>query len=180
MTDQNQKKDAGKARFDLVPWGDIPLTDTDYPVDAVLSALQTWWTGRPFGLQLPLPRRQVLGVAQVLGMGAAKYSPRGWEAGISYSRVFAAAVRHGRAYLAGEHVDPESGLAHESHFWCNVVFLVTFHARNQGAALDDRPEASARTRADLDRLEALSAQLSGRTAVSGAGLADPATGKGSN
>lgn len=174
-----QKLDSGKARYDLIPWGDIPLTDADYPVDAVFEALKTWWTGKPFQLQLPLPRRQVPGLSKVLAMGAAKYAPRGWEKGIEFSRIFAAAARHAQEHLAGENIDPESGLAHENHFWANVVFLVVFTARGR-ADLDDRPEASAKTRADFDRLEALAAQLTGRTAVSAAGLADPTTGKGSN
>lgn len=167
---ENLKKDTGKTRYDLVPWGELAVTDADFSVEAVLSALQTWWTGKPFALQLPLPRRQLLGLAAVLTMGAAKYEPRAWEKGIAFSRVFAAACRHAYAHLAGDGVDPESGLPHENHLWANVVFLVTFTARGR-TDLDDRPEASASTKARLDLLQALGAQLSGQAPVSAAGLA---------
>lgn len=181
MTDQAKKLDAGKARFDLLPWADFPVsTTTEFPVAEVFEALKIWWTGRPHKLVISVPRRQLPGIAAVLGFGAAKYADRGWEAGIPFSRIFAAAARHATADAAGELLDPESGLPHASHFWCNVVFLLAFTERGQSAELDDRPAASASTRVSLDRLNALVSQLEGHTGVSSAGLADAKTGKGSN
>jgi hypothetical protein len=179
MSDQNQKKDAGKPRFDLLPWADVAVADHEHTVGDAFEALKVWWTGRPFALKFALPRRQVRGVSAVLAMGAAKYAPRGWEAGIQFSRIFAAAARHADAWASGEHLDPESGLPHESHFWCNVIFLVTFTGRGR-TDLDDRPEPSPKTVAGLDQMQALVAQLTGDTPVSGAGLSDPKNGKGSN
>lgn len=170
-----QKLDAGKPRFDLLPWGDFTITDRDDPVDASFAAIATWWSGRPFEYSPHIPRRQLAGVAAVLGFGAAKYEPRGWEKGIAYSKIFAAAARHADAVARGEHVDAESGLAHESHFWCNMLFLAVYQARKM-QALDDRPPASKATREKLDRMEALVAQVTGAAPVSTAGLAGPKTG----
>lgn len=180
MSDQNQKRDAGKTRYDLVPWGEVQITGDDYRVQDVFDSLKMWWTGRPYRLQVAVPKRQLPYLAKVLTFGAAKYSPRGWEAGIPFSRVFAAAARHASAHLAGEYLDEETGLPHESHLWCNVLFLLVFTARGR-TDLDDRPEASAETKTALDRMQALVAQLSGEfPAGDGAGLASGSGGKGAN
>lgn len=175
----SQKLDAGKPRPDLIPWAEIDVTSQDFPIDQTFAGLQLWWTGRPYALELSIPRRQLPYLARVLAFGAAKYAARGWEAGIQFSRLFAAAARHAQAHAAGEYLDAESGLPHESHFWCNVLFLVVLTARGRAADLDDRPEASASTREKLDRMQALVAQLSGASPVSAAGLAGGG-GKGAN
>jgi len=176
--DQNQKKDAGKPRWDLFPFADVSVTDQDYRVQDVFDSLKLWWTGRPYGLEVAIPARQLPYLVRVLSFGAAKYSPRGWEAGIPFSRVFAAAARHASAHLAGEYLDEETGLPHESHLWCNVLFLVVFSARGR-EDLDDRPEPSAETTKALDQMKALMAQLQGKFPVArGEGLGDGGTGGG--
>lgn len=176
---ENQKKDAGKPRLDLIPWADITIVDGHgrAPGD-LFDGLKAWWTGRPHPLALAIPRAQLPGIAAVLGFGAAKYRARGWEDGIAFSRIFAAAGRHAMAHDAGELLDPESGLPHVSHFWCNVLFLVVYTARSRGD-LDDRPEASKSTLEAFDRMNALVAQMTGQTPVSGAGLSGT-DGKGAN
>jgi len=151
------KYDAGKARMDLLPWNEFQAIAVDYSVAAVAEALQTWWSGRPYPLEFSIPTRQLSGVARVLAFGAAKYAPRGWERGIQYSRIFAAAQRHAAYVAAGELVDAESGQAHESHFWCNVLFLVVFTARGR-TDLDDRPDP---VPAVVERLKSLEAMVSG-------------------
>lgn len=163
----DQKKDAGKARFDLVPWGDFTVSDDRRSDDVfgVLDALKIWWSGKPFEYSPHIPRRQLPGIASVLTFGAAKYESRGWEKGITYSRVFAAAARHAYALASGQHIDPESGLPHEAHFWCNVLFLAVYTSRGR-KDLDDRPTASAQTRARLDAMEALVAQATGAVPMS--------------
>lgn len=167
----DQKKDAGKARYDLVPWGEVQITGDDYRVQDVFDSLKMWWTGRPYRLQVGVPKRQLPYLAKVLTFGAAKYAPRGWEAGIPFSRVFSAAARHASAHLAGEYLDEETGLPHESHLWCNVLFLLVYTARGR-TDLDDRPEASAETKTALDRMQALVSQLAGEfPAGRGEGLA---------
>jgi len=160
MADQTLKKDAGKPALDLVPFPDLVLTDSDVPVETMYGALQAWYYGAPLALTLPIPRRHIPGMAAVLGFGAAKYQPRGWEVGIPYSRVFAAAARHAEADYRGEALDPETGFPHAWHFWCNVMFLVTYAARGR-ADLDDRPPASPRVRDMLDRIAAFAAQTTG-------------------
>ena len=178
MTDSTQKKDAGKTRYDLVPWAEFTVTNDDYRVQDVYASLKLWWTGKPYPLQVGIPKRQLPYLARVLTFGAAKYAPRGWEAGIPFSRVFAAACRHAEAYLAGEYLDAETGLPHESHLWCNVLFLVVYTARGRAVDLDDRPTAAAASRDKLDEMVALVSQLTGASAVSKAGLASG--GEGSN
>jgi hypothetical protein len=162
------RANSGKAQYDLFPWADVSVTDAEYSVREVFAALEIWLTGKPCRLDLSFPRRQVRGVVEVLSFGARKYQPRGWEKGLSFVQTFASAARHAVAYLAGEQVDQESGLAHESHFWCNVLFLVVFTARGR-EDLDDRPAPSPATTRALDRMQALVAQTTGQTPVSTAG-----------
>lgn len=171
MTDQSLKRDAGKPRLDLVPWFEFPETDTNISVEVMALGLKQWWCGRPFSAaHYPIPRRQLLGVAKVLAFGASKYQPRGWEAGITYSRVFAAAIRHADAHAAGDLLDAETGLPHESHFWCNVMFLVVFAQRGRDAELDDRPAPVAAVRECFNKLEAeQSARESFVAALTGTG-----------
>jgi hypothetical protein len=149
MSDPTQKKDAGKSRHDLLPWYEFTESARDLPVEEVAASLRFWWAGAPEPLRLTIPTRQLDGVAKVLAFGAAKYAPRGWEVGISYSRVFAAASRHAAALERGELLDAESGLPHQHHFWCNVLFLVVFAERGR-TDLDDRPPAVAKVKASID------------------------------
>ncbi len=167
-----QKYDAGKPRYDLFPWADVAVADDAPSVAVALASLQIWWTGKPFRFTLSVPRQAVPGIVAVLSFGASKYRPRGWEDGIEYSRVFAAACRHAYADAAGELLDAETGLPHASHFWCNVVFLATFAQRGSYGEFDDRPAPSPRTVEMLDRMRAFVAQTTGQSAVSAAGLAD--------
>lgn len=142
----------GKTRYDLFPWPDVVLRGGDYDpsIRETFAGLQVWFAAKPFALRLPVPERQVRGICEVLTFGAAKYAPRGWEKGLSFAETFASATRHARAYLAGEQLDLESGLAHEAHFWCNFLFLLVFTARGR-TDLDDRPAADPATKDLLDR-----------------------------
>jgi hypothetical protein len=155
-----KKFDGGKPRLDLVPWPDLHvMDDISIPVETMYETLKLWFFGSPFRLTMPIPRGEIVGVAQVLAMGAVKYGDRNWELGLPFSRIFAAAGRHAEAWARGEILDPESGLSHSSHFWCNVIFLVTFTMRNR-ADLDDRPPAHAAVREQLDRMTSFVAQTS--------------------
>src|SRR5574337_536268 len=66
------------------------------------------------------------GLAKVLQFGAKKYARENWRGGISYSRVFAALLRHTFAILRGEYIDPESGLPHIDHVGCCWMFASYF------------------------------------------------------
>lgn len=162
-SDQSLKRDAGKARPDLIPWNEFVPGPIDYGVAETMESLKVWWSGRPYPLEMSIPTRQLPGIARVLAFGAAKYAPRGWEKGIPYSRLFAAAARHAAYVAAGDLVDAEFGQAHESHFWCNVLFLVVFCARGR-TDLDDRPEA---VKAVVERLDGLKSLIDGLAGVGG-------------
>ncbi len=73
------------------------------------------------------------GTTRVLMWGAVKYGENNWRRGISYSRLFAAMMRHAWAWWGGEDLDPESGLSHLDHVACNVMFL-----QEMGKEHDDR------------------------------------------
>jgi hypothetical protein len=160
MTEPVKKLDGGKPRMDLIPYPDLHIIDIAVPVDTMYEALQLWFYGAPFALTMPIPRNELVGVATVLGFGAAKYAPRGWEKGIEFSRVFSAAARHAEAWARGELLDPESGYPHAWHFWCNVVFIVTFTSRGR-TDLDDRPPAHPSVRSQIDGMTTLRAQIDG-------------------
>lgn len=66
-------------------------------------------------------------VAKVLTFGKAKYAAHNWRKGISSSRLLAAALRHMFSYLAGEDLDPETGLSHISHAMCCCMFIIELH-----------------------------------------------------
>jgi hypothetical protein len=55
------------------------------------------------------------GVGQVLSFGAKKYGDHNWRRGLTLCRLLAAALRHTFKFLAGENLDPESGLPHLHH-----------------------------------------------------------------
>ena len=94
-----------------------------------------------------IPPELLLGVADVLTYGAAKYAPRNWEKGMSWGRVFGAMMRHMWAWWAGQRVDPESGLPHLHHAACCVAFLMAYEARGSGT--DDRHMAALGERATI-------------------------------
>lgn len=85
-----------------------------------------------------VPAEALFALGKVLGYGATKYAARNWEKGITYSRVYAAALRHILAWWSGEDIDPESGLPHLWHALTNIVFLTTYTRRDM-KEFDDRP-----------------------------------------
>lgn len=73
-----------------------------------------------------------LALADVLTMGARKYSAHSWqhvENGID--RYSDAAARHMLARLSGETHDPESGLIHEAHELINRMFVLELKLRQE-------------------------------------------------
>ncbi len=164
------RNNQGKPRLDLFPFPDVTLTERSFPLDLVYQGLQAWFYGRPQSFGMAIPRSAVTGISAVLGFGAEKYEPRGWEKGLSFSSTFASAARHAEAVLRGELIDPESGLPHEHHFWCNVMFLAVFTERGR-TDLDDRPSPNP---AIVRKFEELNRALAGVVGLGG--VLDPQKG----
>lgn len=76
-------------------------------------------------------------LARAMTLGAAKYGDRNWENGLSWSRVYAAMMRHAEAIRQGHVVDTE-GNSHFGAMVFNAAVLATFHARGAGIK-DFRP-----------------------------------------
>lgn len=84
-----------------------------------------------------LPYDAVRGIVKVLAFGAHKYSARGWEAGMDWSRCYSALQRHLVAWFHKEGVDPDTGYSHLWHAGCCILFLIAYELR--GIGKDDRP-----------------------------------------
>ena len=84
-----------------------------------------------------LPMRALTEVGKVLQFGAKKYAANNWRAGIQWSRLIAAALRHLFAFARGEDVDEETGLCHLAHASCCILFLLTYWLEEKNN-LDDR------------------------------------------
>ncbi len=78
----------------------------------------------------------LLATAKVMAVGAKKYSAHNWRGGFKWSRLIGACMRHLLAYMAGEDLDPETGLPHIDHLACEVMFLQEFYRTKTN--LDDR------------------------------------------
>lgn len=88
-----------------------------------------------------IPPEAIEAIAEVLTYGADKYAPESWRlVRPFYDRYYAATLRHLIAWRKGERIDPESGITHLRHALCNLVFLVTKEAQENGyqqLTLDD-------------------------------------------
>lgn len=75
--------------------------------------------------------------ARVFDYGRRKYAEWNWARGMKWSVPIGCAARHLMAIIRGEETDPESGLPHVGHVYCNVVMLLTYASTfSEG---DDRP-----------------------------------------
>jgi hypothetical protein len=73
----------------------------------------------------------------IMAFGAKKYGDRNWEAGMDWSRLYSATLRHITAWWMGEAADPETGYSHLWHAGCCICFLIAYEIR--GIGRDDRP-----------------------------------------
>lgn len=62
-------------------------------------------------------------MVRVLEYGSEKYDDHNWKKGMPITEVYESMQRHLVAFLAGEDLDPESGLPHTGHILCNALFL---------------------------------------------------------
>ena len=74
--------------------------------------------------------------AKVMAYGVGKYGTHNWRAGMGFSRLMDAMLRHAYAFADGEDLDPETGLSHLAHVRCCAAFLLEYQGRKIGT--DDR------------------------------------------
>ena len=83
-----------------------------------------------------LPPEPLFGLAELYAFGARKYADRGWEKGMSWSRIFGAMMRHAWKWMRGEDFDDETGAHHMIAVAWNAFALYTYYVRKIGK--DDR------------------------------------------
>ena len=81
--------------------------------------------GKPKAMFQLLDPFYIEGIANVLTMGAKKYSPDNWKKvdRVEYERAM---YHHMNEYLKGIKLDDESGLPHLHHLATNIMFLSWF------------------------------------------------------
>lgn len=75
----------------------------------------------------------------VFHYGQTKYALYNWAKGMAWSIPIGSALRHLQAIVDGEELDPESGLPHIGHVYCNLIMLDWFVDHYPEG--DDRPYA---------------------------------------
>lgn len=70
-----------------------------------------------------IPTDALWGTAAALTYGANKYERYNFRAGLSYSRLVAATMRHLSAWNEGENIDSESHLNHIDHAMASLAML---------------------------------------------------------
>lgn len=103
------------------------------PEDVALHAVK--FDGDKPQMEL-VPASAMIGLAKVLGYGAAKYARYNYLKGMAWTRLSGAALRHIFSWLAGEDIDPESKLPHLYHALASIAMLIETIERDKG--LDDR------------------------------------------
>jgi hypothetical protein len=116
---------------------DVVIHDTEpgQGIEFYAARLRAWWNRAGTLPALQLGTADYFGTVKILEYGARKYSERNWEEGISYSRVFRAAMDH---YVRRGDNDAETGYPHRWHFLCCYMFLAAYTARGLHQ-FDDRP-----------------------------------------
>lgn len=84
-----------------------------------------------------IPQSWIRSLAQILTVGAAKYEPRNWEKGLSWSETLGSLHRHLDAWVSGERYDKETKCHHLGHVAWNALALMTMQLR--GIGKDDLP-----------------------------------------
>jgi hypothetical protein len=121
------------------------VTNTDRPPPGKNPKARRGATKSPLGL---IPPPAEVAVAEVFGLGAAKYGAYNWrETRVEAMTYVHAMKRHLASWLDGENQDPESGQSHLAHIAANAMILLDAYAI--GMIDDNRPPAG--VAADLIR-----------------------------
>lgn len=83
-------------------------------------------------------------LARVRAFGAKKYSRDNWKKGFKIVRSLGAALRHIFARLAGQKLDPESGLDHLWHAACcieHAIYDAAHHPQNEIGVIDENEKS---------------------------------------
>jgi hypothetical protein len=83
-----------------------------------------------------IPPHALEELAKVYTQGAEKYGEYNWSKGITWSRIFAAIMRHLWAFWKGEDIDSDSGISHVTHAMWGCFTLVEYYKSHP--ELDDR------------------------------------------
>jgi len=83
-----------------------------------------------------LPPEAILALGDLYAQGALKYTPRGWEEGMSWGRCLGSLLRHVFKWARGEDYDKDTGAHHMISAAWNAIALYTYHVRKIG--IDDR------------------------------------------
>lgn len=138
---------SGKPDYSLVPLRIVASCYLIPAPTAVASALDVLggFQGRETNDLSPIFDLLGLGgwreCAEVFSYGQKKYTAWNWTKGFPWSSVIASCARHLIAMCKGEALDPESGLPHRGHVFCNIVMLETFATTYLEG--DDRPATGA-------------------------------------
>lgn len=68
----------------------------------------------------------IMGLAEVLEMGAQKYGDYNWQKGMNQKDIMDSLMRHSLKYLSGNIEDEESGLHEMLHIAANAMFVYYF------------------------------------------------------
>lgn len=78
-----------------------------------------------------VPPHAITEMAKVMTFGASKYKAHSWkQVENAQERYLDALMRHAIAYVAGERIDPESGLPTMAHLICDAAFLIELDMLN--------------------------------------------------
>lgn len=151
------KFDSGKPAFELLD--EEAFADVDWfergNIYRVHELMASWLRGADVGALMDAlavcagllcdtsaEQAMRLEVARVLEWGARKYEAHNWRKGMSWSRVYGAAMRHIEAFARGEVINHEEH--NGQHFYCHhlgsagccLMFLITY--QREGLGTDDR------------------------------------------
>jgi hypothetical protein len=88
-------------------------------MDEIKGSGKKFDQGKPMMGLIPVSFK--VGMAQVFGFGGVKYGYNNFRLGMAHSKPLDAVQRHVDAILAGEEIDPESGLPHRYHAGCSLA-----------------------------------------------------------